>query len=68
MITGWMTTAEVARRLGVTPTAVLRLKDRGTLPAVWTGRTWFFRETAVDALNTDEGYRRRSRRDATCAQ
>lgn len=62
MITGWLTTAQVAVRLGVTPTAVLRLKDRATLAATWSGRTWFFRETTVDALNIDPGYRKRSRR------
>ena len=62
MITGWMTTKQVAQRLGITPTAVIRLKDRATLAATWSGRTWFFRETAVDALNIDAGYRKRSRR------
>ncbi len=62
MITGWMTTKEVAKRLGITPTAVLRLKDRATLAATWSGRTWFFRETTVDALNLDPAYRKRSRR------
>ncbi len=61
-MTGWLTTAQAAKRLGISTTAVLRLKDRATLGGFWSGRTWFFREVAVDALNIDPGYRSRSRR------
>lgn len=61
-MTGWLTTKQVGIRLGISPTAVLRLKDRATLAGYWSGRTWFFRETAVEALERDPAYQKRTRR------
>lgn len=60
----YLTTAQVAERLGVSTVAVLRLRARGTLGGIWAGRTWFFRVEVVEALAESAAYQRRSRRVA----
>lgn len=54
-------TREAARILGVSETAVHRLVNRGTLPAVWLGSRRIFVRQRVEALLEDAEYQRRSR-------
>lgn len=57
----WMTTRDVAIKMGVTSTAVVRLIQRGTLAARWHGRSYMIRYSAVVALLASEPFKRRSR-------
>lgn len=61
MRNGYLTTQEVAERLGITPSAVLRLRTRGTLAGMFKGRTWWFSELAVEVLENSPYYLARSR-------
>ena len=58
----WMTTHEVAIKMGVTSTAVVRLIQRGTLASKWHGRSYMVRYSAVVALLASAPFQRRSRR------
>lgn len=59
--TGYTGTASAALMLEITESAVRRLIDRGTLPAVWVDGRRLIRIEAVRALQSDPGYRARSR-------
>ncbi len=59
-------TKEAGIVLGISQTAVCRLIARGSLAAVDRG-VWLIKKTEVDRLNTDPGYRARSRRDTNAA-
>lgn len=56
-------TREAARILGISETAVHRLVNRGTLPAVWLGSRRIFIRGRVEQLLKDAEYQRRSRAD-----
>lgn len=57
----WMSTAEVAKVLKISETAVLRLAARGSLPSVWlAGRRLWNRET-IRKYAADPKRRSRSR-------
>lgn len=58
----WMTTRDVAVKMGVSSTAVVRLIQRGTLASRWHGRSYMVRYSAVVALLASEPFKRRSRR------
>ena len=58
----WMTTHDVAIKMRVTSTAVVRLIQRGTLASRWHGRSYMVRHSAVVALMASEAFQRRSRR------
>ena len=57
----WLTTAQVANKMRVSPTAVVRLIQRGTLASRWHGRAYMVRYSAVVALLASEPFKRRSR-------
>ena len=57
----WMTTRDVAVKMGVSSTAVVRLIQRGTLASRWHGRSYMIRHSAVVALLASEPFKRRSR-------
>lgn len=46
----WLSTAEAARRLGVTPRTLYRFIDEGQLPAYRFGRVIRLKEDEVDAF------------------
>ena len=46
----WLSTAEAAKRLGVTPRTLYRFIDEGQLPAYRMGRVIRLREGEVDAF------------------
>jgi excisionase family DNA binding protein len=46
----WMSTAEAARRLGITPRTLYRFIDEGQLPAYRFGRVIRLKATEVDAF------------------
>lgn len=52
---------EAAEILGISQTAVHRLVNRGTLPAIWLGSRRIFVRHQVLKLLEDPEYRRRSR-------
>lgn len=54
-------TNEAGDLLGISSTAVVRLIQRGTLPAARLGYAYVIRESSVYALLEDGGYRKRSR-------
>jgi hypothetical protein len=58
---GFCGTASAASMLDISESAVRRLIDRGTLPAVWVDGRRIIRMEAIRALQADEGYQRRSR-------
>lgn len=62
MIENWMSTKEVSILLGISPTAVQRLRARGTLAGVWACRGWMFRRDIVRELQESLGYKSRTRR------
>lgn len=54
-------TKQAARILGISETAVHRLVNRGTLPAIWLGSRRIFLRHQVVKLLEDPEYQRRSR-------
>lgn len=54
-------TATAARLLGITPSAVRRLLDRGTLGGFWVDGRRVVPRAAIAALLADPGYQARSR-------
>ena len=46
----WLSTAEAAARLGITPRTLYRFIDEGQLPAYRFGRVIRLKETEVDAF------------------
>ena len=46
----WLSTAEAARRLGVTPRTLYRFIDEGQLPAYRFGRVIRLKEAEVDSF------------------
>jgi excisionase family DNA binding protein len=52
---------EGAQLLGISPQAVYRLIDRGTLASITIGANRFLRRESVEALLRDDGYRSRRR-------
>lgn len=58
----YLTTLEVARRLGITRDAVIKLVQRRTLPAHRVGLAYLVPVRAVEALEQDPGYQARTRR------
>jgi len=46
----WMSTAEAARRLGITPRTLYRFIDEGQLPAYRFGRVIRLKRTEVDGF------------------
>ena len=46
----WLSTAEAARRLGITPRTLYRFIDEGQLPGYKLGRVIRLRESEVDAF------------------
>lgn len=46
----WLSTAEAARRLGITPRTLYRFIDEGSLPAYKMGRVIRLKQTDVDAF------------------
>lgn len=52
-----------AEILGISQTAVHRLVNRGTLPAIWLGSRRIFLRHQVEKLLDDAEYRKRSRAD-----
>ena len=46
----WISTAETAEILGVTPTRVKQLSRRGRLPAVRFNGRWFLRRQQVEVI------------------
>ena len=46
----WMSTAEAARRLGITPRTLYRFIDEGQLPAYRFGRVIHLKRTEVDSF------------------
>jgi excisionase family DNA binding protein len=54
---------EAAEILGISQTAVHRLVNRGTLPAIWLGSRRIFVRHQVLKLLEDPEYRKRSRAD-----
>ncbi len=46
----WLSTAEAARRLGITPRTLYRLIDEGQLPAYRFGRVIRLKEQEVDTF------------------
>lgn len=46
----WLSTAESARRLGITPRTLYRFIDEGQLPAYRFGRVIRLKESEVDAF------------------
>lgn len=49
--------------LGISPSAVHRLVNRGTLPAIWLGSRRVFIRQQVEKLLHDPEYAKRSRRE-----
>ena len=47
---GWMSTAEAAKRLGITPRTLYRFIDEGQLPAYRFGRVIRLKADEVDAF------------------
>ena len=46
----WLSTAEAARRLGITPRTLYRFIDEGSLPAYKMGRVIRLKQSDVDAF------------------
>ena len=50
----YMSIGQVAKRLGVNPTTVYRLAQKGRLPAFKVGSQWRFSEEQLDAWVADQ--------------
>ncbi len=47
---GWMSTADAAKRLGITPRTLYRFIDEGQLPAYRFGRVIRLKQSEVDSF------------------
>lgn len=54
-------TRRAAEMLGISQTAVHRLVNRGTLPAIWLGSRRIYLRHQVEKLLEDPDYQKRSR-------
>ena len=61
MIEGWYDTATVARKLGITESAVLRLVARGSIASVILSGRRLYRMEAIDKYIADPERIKRSR-------
>lgn len=57
----WLTTREVAARMEISTTAVVRLCQRGTLAHAWHGDRYMIRLSAVVSLLECSDFQRRRR-------
>jgi excisionase family DNA binding protein len=65
---GYITTKEAASALGISRQSVVRLIQRGTLPAARIGRAWLVRSAPLKDYASDPRRLLRTRRDLTEAE